>query len=238
MRKIVMAVMALTLSGCVETTGSAPKTQTPAKTVTDIALPAASKNRTMQNFLAVVHRMEPGIERECRVRTSGENCNFKIVIDGRKDQKPNAFQKQDKHGRPIIAFTQTMIASFRNEDEIALVLGHEAAHHLKGHIPKTRDSLIEGAVVGGLLAAAGGGNAAVVKKAQERGGHRSSRVYSKQYELEADELGTIIMIRAGYNALRGVAIMKRISDPGNRYLGSHPPNAERIAIIRRTAAKM
>lgn len=238
MRKIVMAVLALTITGCVETTGPAPKTEAPAKTVTDIALPEASKNQSMQNFLTVVHRMEPIIERECRARTSRVKCNFKIVIDGRKDQKSNAYQKQDKYGRPIIAFTRTMIASFRNEDEVALVLGHEAAHHIMGHIPKTRDSLVEGAVVGGLLAAAGGSSDEVVIKTQNAGGHRSARVYSKQYELDADELGTIIMIRAGYNALRGIAIMKRISDPGNRYLGSHPPNAKRIAIIRRTAANM
>lgn len=238
MRILMMAVLALALTGCVETTGSSPKSKPPAKTVADIALPASSKNPAMQSFLTVVQRMEPMIKRECRARTRATKCNYKIVIDGRKDAKYNAYQEQDKHGRPIIVFTRTMIAKFRNEDEIALVLGHEAAHHIKGHIPKSRDSVVEGAVLGGLAAAAGGGNTKAVKKAQNSGGHRSARLYSKQYELEADELGTIIMIRAGYNALRGVALMNRIADPGNRYLGSHPPNAKRIALIRRTAAKM
>ena len=53
---------------------------------------------------------------------------------------------------------------------------------------------------------------------------------------EDDALGTIITQRAGYDPIRGAAFFTRIPDPGDRFLGTHPPNASRIEIVRRTAA--
>ena len=37
-------------------------------------------------------------------------------------------------GRPVIFFTLGLIADARNSDELAFVLGHEAAHHIAGHL--------------------------------------------------------------------------------------------------------
>jgi len=54
--------------------------------------------------------------------------------------------------------------------------------------------------------------------------------------LEADRLGTVITARAGFNPVRGAEFFNRIPDPGNRFLGTHPPNAARMEIVRRTAA--
>lgn len=70
------------------------------------------------------------------------------------------------------------------------------------------------------------------------GGALGARSYSKDYELEADELGTIITARSGYDPIKGAAFFTRIPDPGDRFLGSHPPNGQRIATVRRTVANM
>lgn len=234
MRKIVMAVFALTLSGCVTTTGPSPQ---PASAPTT-APPPVSQNRAARNFLAVVQRMEPIAERECRARTRAGNCDFKIVVDDRKDQPSNAYQTLDKNGRPVIAFTSALLAEARNQDELAFILGHEAAHHIRGHIPKTQQRAVAGAVVGGLLAAVLGAGDAAIQQAQRMGGAVGARSYSKEFELEADELGTIITARSGYNPVVGAAFFTRIPDPGDRFLGSHPPNGQRIATVRRTAANM
>ena len=59
---------------------------------------------------------------------------------------------------------------------------------------------------------------------------------SKEFELEADALGTIITSRAGYQPVVGAQFFNRIPDPGNRFLGTHPPNSQRIATVERTAA--
>lgn len=234
MYKIVLIVSALGLAGCVTTTSTTtPTTATAAKS----APPAVSQNRAARNFLAVVKRMEPIAERACRARTSN-NCDFNIVVDSRKGQPSNAYQTLDKSGRPVIAFTSALIADARNQNELAFILGHEAAHHIRGHIPKTQQRAVTGAVIGGLLAAALGAGDLAVQQAQRMGGAVGARSYSKEFELEADQLGTIITAQAGYDPIVGAAFFTRIPDPGDRFLGSHPPNGKRIQTVRQTVAGM
>ncbi len=238
MRNYVVAVLMLAVSGCVTVTGPEPEQSPPPKPAVSNPAPQVNRARAARNFLAVVKRMEPVAERECRARTRGVNCDFRIVVDDRKGQPINAYQTLDRSGRPIIAFTVALINDARNQDELAFILGHEAAHHIRGHIPKTQQSAVAGAVVGGLLAAVLGAGDSGIEEAQKLGGAVGARSYSKEFELEADSLGTIITVHAGYDPLKGAAYFNRIPDPGDRFLGSHPPNAKRIETVRRTVANM
>ncbi|MGR3838426.1 MAG: M48 family metalloprotease, partial [Cognatishimia sp.] len=54
--------------------------------------------------------------------------------------------------------------------------------------------------------------------------------------LEADGLGAILTERAGYDAINGARFFTRLPDPGNRFLGTHPPNAQRIEVVQTTVA--
>lgn len=189
-------------------------------------------------FISVVRTMEPIAERECRNRTQGVNCDYLIVVDDRPNQPPNAFQTRDENGRPIIAFTIGLIADARNQDELAFVMGHEAAHHILGHLDRQQQNAAAGAVIFAGLASLTGGAGADVDAAQQIGAFVGSRSYSKEFELEADELGTIITHRSGYDVLRGAEFFNRIPDPGDRFLGTHPPNAERKATVRATLARI
>jgi len=209
-------------------TGPAPAEQS--------AAAAFSQSEAVRTFVQVVRRVEPVAERECRARTSGVNCNFNIVVDDRPDQPANAFQTLDRNGRPIVAFTLALIEDARNEDELAFVLGHEAAHHIAGHIARQQQNAVAGAVIFAGLATLSGGNADAVKSAERLGAQVGARTYSKDFELEADALGTIITARSGFDPLRGAEFFTRIPDPGDRFLGTHPPNAARIDIVRQTAA--
>ena len=150
----------------------------------------------------------------------------------------NAFQSLDENGRPVVTFTVALIAETRNADELAFVLGHEAAHHIAGHLARQRQNAAAGAIIFAELATLTGGTAADVASAQEIGAVVGARSYSKEFELEADQLGTIITYRAGYNPLIGAEFFARIPDPGNRFLGTHPPNAARMEMVRRTAAAL
>lgn len=198
--------------------------------------PSLSANQAARSFVEVVRTVEPIAERECRARTQGVNCDFNIVVDDRPNQPPNAFQTLDRQGRPIVAFTLALIADARNADELAFVLGHEAAHHIAGHIDRQQQNAVAGAVIFAGLAALSGGGSEAVRTAQQLGAQVGARTYSKDFELEADELGTIITHRAGYNPLRGAEFFTRIPDPGDKFLGTHPPNASRIETVRRTVA--
>ena len=92
-----------------------------------------------------------------------------------------------------------------------------------------------GAALGGILASVAGADVGTL---QNLGASVGARTFSKDYELEADALGTIITARAGFDPLLGARYFTRIPDPGNRFLGTHPPNRDRIKTVRRTMAGM
>ncbi len=200
--------------------------------------PQMTPDQAAQAFISVVRTMEPVAERECRNRTQGVDCDYLIVVDDRPNQPPNAFQTRDESGRPIIAFTIGLIADARNQDELAFVMGHEAAHHILGHLDRQQENAQAGAVIFAGLATLTGGAQADLDTAQQIGAFVGSRSYSKEFELEADELGTIITHRSGYDVLRGAEFFNRIPDPGDRFLGTHPPNAERKETVRATLARI
>ncbi|GFE63446.1 M48 family metallopeptidase [Litoreibacter roseus] len=237
MKKLLITAALLGLVACepVEVTSqSRPKPEaTPTAKVK--SPPRVSSRTAAANFKAVVARVEPVAEQECKRRSPNLNCDFKIVVDSRRGQPPNAFQTLDKKGRPIIGFTSALIADARNRDELAFVLGHEAAHHIENHLALQRQSATAGAAVGAILAGALGANADI---GQRIGGTVGARAYSKQNELEADALGTVISKRAGYDPVKGAQFFTRIPDPGDRFLGTHPPNASRIETVRRVNSRL
>jgi Zn-dependent protease with chaperone function len=236
LRRILALVAALSLSGCIAPQDILVGYPQPPAPV-DVAQPDRADARVAAaNFVTAVERVEPVAEAYCRAQTRGVPCDFRIVIDDRPGQPPNAFQTLDNTGRPVIAFTLPLIAGARNMDEIAFIMGHEAAHHILGHIPISTRNAQSGAIMAGVLATLGGADEAGVRAAQDIGATVGARQFSKEFELQADALGTEIAFRAGFDPVRGAAFFTRLPDPGDRFLGSHPPNAERLATVRRTAA--
>ncbi|MDO5613136.1 MAG: M48 family metallopeptidase [Paracoccus sp. (in: a-proteobacteria)] len=188
-------------------------------------------------FVSVMQKMEPAIERECMTRrTRPINCDFQFVVDDRRGQEPNAFQTIDGQGRPVIGFTLSLIAAAQNTDELAFVVGHEASHHILNHLSQKSSAATAGAVILGGLATVYSGNPTAVNTASRIGATVGSRYYSKEWELEADYLGAIITLNAGYDPQRGAAFFARMPDPGDQILGSHPANSQRVAQVRRAVS--
>lgn len=209
----------------------------PVQSVGNSTLAARDARVIARDFITVVRDVEPVAERSCRQRAPRVNCDFAIVIDDRPNMPPNAFQTVDEAGRPIIAFTLALLVETRNRDEIAFVMAHEAAHHIEGHlIQQQRNATVGAAVFGQLAGALGASTAEAVQAAQQIGAEVGARTYSQDFELEADALGTRITHAAGYDPVLGAVFFGRIPDPGDTFLGTHPPNAERIAIVNRVAA--
>lgn len=231
-RIMIIAGAVALLSGCEVSTVSAPRGSPE-------PLPVVSRSGSPQtegDFRVVVRRVEPVAERICREMRPGANCNFRIIIEDNPNLPPNAYQTLDKSGRPIIGFTRALFKAMRNRDELAFALSHEAAHHIEGHIPQTQSSATAGAILGTLIGSLAGLGDAGVETAQNIGGTIGARRYSKGFELEADSLGARIALRAGYDPLVGVLYFQRAADPGDQFLGTHPPNNERIRIVQATVA--
>lgn len=223
-----LLLAALTLSACQM---AAPVALAPAP-ATGPQAPAT----TRADFAAVAQRMRPVATQICRERSPHLDCNFIVILDDRPGQPPNAFHSRDENGRPIIAFTEALINDLRSHDEIALVFGHEAAHHIADHLPRIQREARTGALVGGIAAALLGADETTAREIMNVTATVGARRYAKPFELEADRIGTLIAARAGYDPLRGAELFRRIPDPGNQFLGTHPPNAERLREVERAIA--
>ncbi len=198
--------------------------------------PVGAAEVQARSFVEVQARLEPVAEAECRQRNPRANCDFLILVDDRPGMPPNAFQTLDRQGRPILAITTSLIARSRNPDELALVMAHEASHHIAGHLALLDQTASVGAATFGRIAAqAAGATPDMIQQAQAIGAQVAIRSYSKEWELEADRLGALVAARAGFDPVLGAEFFRRIPDPGNRRWGTHPSNAERIAAVQQAA---
>lgn len=236
MTRIAAFLALILLSACAAVTPVPQQGAEPsALTQTEIRRRADAAAR---QFIEVVRTVEPVAEAECRKRRPQGPCDFQIVIDDRYGQPPNAFHTVAKDGKPLLAFNLALILAVRNADELAFIMGHEAAHHVAGHIERARQNAALGGRVLGSAAEMAGGDDEAIRAGLELGAALGRRSFTKTFELEADALGTVIAFRAGYDPVRGAEFFSRIPDPGNRFLGTHPPNAARIETVRRVAAAL
>ena len=132
----------------------------------------------------------------------------------------------------MLLFSKRLIDDMQNSDEIAFVIGHEAAHHVLGHLEHQKKSAAGGATLFEVLATALGGSEKSMVVASDIGAAVGARNYSKNYELEADQLGAQMTLNAGFDPVLGAAYFTRIPDPSNKFLETHPPNNDRIAAVR------
>ena len=227
--RIIGVLAILALAGCVEVSSPTPAPQSTATNVSGF------NENTLKR---VASDVMPVAINACNAQTRNLNCNFIIGFDENPKNPPNAFQTVAKDGRPLLVFNIALLQDLRNTDELAFIMGHEAAHHIKGHLEDTNRNATAGALLGSVLASVLGADAAMAETATRAGAMVGGRAYSKEFELEADSLGAVITERAGYNAVRGAAYFTRIPDPGNTFLGSHPPNAQRVETIRQSVAAM
>lgn len=216
----------LALQGCVSTLPGVPGLSPPA------ALP---QNPKVAMLAGVAARIEPVAEAACRAGAAGR-CNFTFALADDPTLPANAFQTLDGAGRPVIVVTMELLVLARNADELAFVLGHEAAHHVAGHIPRRQEQAMGGAVVAGAIARASGLSEADVAEAQSLGAEIAAREYSREYELEADALGAQIAVLAGYDPVHGSQFFWRLPDPGANGTSSHPSIAERQRTVRAAVA--
>jgi len=200
--------------------------------------PAPVQSASTLQFADVARRVEPVANGICRRMRPAGNCDFVIVIDERAGLPVNALQTVGRGGRPYLIFTRAIVEEFRNADEMAFVIGHEAAHYIEEHIDERARTAEVVSAAFEADAAAKGVSASGRERAAAIGHVLGARVYSKRFELEADALGTVIAHQAGFDPVRGAMFFTRLPDPGDQFLGTHPPNAARIGIVRQVASKL
>jgi predicted Zn-dependent protease len=121
-----------------------------------------------------------------------------------------------------------------SDDEVAMIMGHEAAHALLEH---AREQTGKNVVTTGALrlgaALFGLGNLGDV--AAQGAGQLLSLKFSRDDESEADALGLIMAAKAGYDPRSGVTLWQKMAAGGGgappQLLSTHPSGPTRIKDI-------
>lgn len=139
-----------------------------------------------------------------------------------------------------IGMNTGMVAFCRSDDELAAVIGHEIAHVKLRH---AAERVSQQLAAQGLVDLVGGESA---ETAALLGAGATLGVilpFSRQHELEADRLGLRYMAAAGYDPMSAVNLWTRMAAEKARaqtpaWLSTHPADEDRIAAIRREAARL
>lgn len=134
-----------------------------------------------------------------------------------------------------------LFRAVQNEDQLAVVIGHEVAHAIARHGAE-RMSMMQLGRMGKTIAAktiSGGKYAGAINKAYGSvEGVGLILPFSRKFEYEADEIGLYLMTKAGYNPREALTFwdnMRRLSAGTKKppeFLSTHPADAHRIQKIQ------
>ena len=141
-----------------------------------------------------------------------------------------------------IAFYSGIITKLKlNDDEIAIVMGHEITHALKEHgVDQAKNQ-----AYGELAARAGGALLSswlgIDPNLTDLGARAANGLFQLRFsrgdEGEADAIGLELAARAGFDPRAGVALWQKMGQAAKgsppQWLSSHPADRNRIAEIQR-----
>lgn len=141
-----------------------------------------------------------------------------------------------------VVFYTGILPICANEDGIAAVMGHEVAHAFAKHGQERMSSAQAQQLVGAGVAigTANSKNAKLWNMAYGIGSQLGMLSYSRSHESEADKLGLVFMIMAGYKGEEAINVWIRMSQNAQKtgrkappqFLSTHPSNQTRIRDLR------
>ena len=128
-----------------------------------------------------------------------------------------------------------------NDDEVAMIMGHEMAHALREHARErmgktfaTRGALEIGSALLGL--------GDLGRMAAGMGGQLLTLTFSRSDESEADLVGMELAARAGYNPAAGITLWQKMAAANKgappEFLSTHPAGTTRIKDIEANLPKV
>ena len=133
-----------------------------------------------------------------------------------------------------------------NDDELAMVIGHEMTHAVLEHAREQmgKSEVTQGAAwVGGMVAANLLGVSPRLTEMVARGGSELLMLkFSRQDETQADLIGMEIAARAGFDPRAAKSLWQKMSqldaNASNSWLSTHPANSTRIRDIESNLNKV
>lgn len=154
----------------------------------------------------------------------------------------NLFEKNEENAWCLpggkVAIYTGILPITKNKDGLAAVMGHEIAHAFAHH-GEERMSEAMLVQVGGIALAAGtydDKNAHIYNIAYGLGSSLGMLAFSRSHETEADKLGMVFMIMAGYDPEEAVHVWERMAARDKTHppaiLATHPSSQQRVNTLR------
>ncbi len=119
-----------------------------------------------------------------------------------------------------------------SDDELAVVMGHEAAHAIARHGAERISRGMAAQVVFGVVAASGEVDPRLVEATATAYGALGETAFSRREENEADRIGLLIAADAGYDPRAAITFWKKMANTGANkppeLLSTHPSDQARI----------
>lgn len=130
----------------------------------------------------------------------------------------------------VFAITTALFELTRSDDELALILGHELAHNVLGHLKETQTASKSGGLLDAFIRATIGSAVA----------NTVSVPFTIEKEKEADYAGLYFMARAGFNISAAETFWKRLNETtrASNVVATHPSGQERLAALQTTVAEI
>ena len=171
-----------------------------------------------------------------RISVAGDMKDVPLYYE--KDEEPNAWVKFESMKRFTVHVSEGLMRILSTPDEIAGILGHEVGHVRRGHYSRGMQRKIGWSILGTLLGKAG--DAAQIAGAV--GMSLAESGFSREQEVEADDYGMNLAVRAGYSPWGLYNAMKSFKDngyaTGRSGFNSHPPTERRLQHLRERAERI
>ncbi|TNG95455.1 M48 family metallopeptidase [Pasteurellaceae bacterium USgator11] len=193
-----------------------------------------TSSTTSKRIQKVFQRIKPYAE---KANDTGVPFQWQITV-----MKNNELNAWAMPGGKMMFYTGLVERLKLNDNEIAVVMGHEMAHALKEHGKQKVNFNMATGLLGSignvaLSAATGYDFSTVVGLTQEYG---LNKPFSRSNETEADEIGLLLMAEAGYDPEASISLWQKMSAASGGSGGAleglvstHPTDAAREANLRK-----
>ena len=195
--------------------------------------PKPWKNHTgmRKQFETVGERIEKAGAEVCVDLQLQENgCYYYLEL------KKNNELNSSADGEHIYIY-EGMMRFVESDDELAVVMAHEFAHNMMGHIRAQKTNGTVGMVLGAVIDAVASSQGINTSGGfMQTGANIGVLTYSADFEQEADYVGIYIMARAGYDIRTAPRLWRRMSleNPSAIYVTStHPSNSSRFVALQK-----
>ncbi|HBK70405.1 MAG TPA: peptidase M48 [Flavobacteriaceae bacterium] len=186
-------------------------------------------------------RISKAVDRFMRANNMKEEAdNYRWEFNLIEDETVNAWCMP---GGKVVFYTGILPIA-KNVDGIAAIMGHEVAHAFAKH---GQERMSQGAIAQGTSLVAMLASGAVSKNPAKQqlflqsvgvGTQLGMLKFSRTHETEADRLGLVFMLMAGYNGEEAAQVWVRMSQRAGaagappEFLSTHPSNQSRIADLK------